>query len=179
MNKIFFALLLSITILNAFDTSSCSVDNRIMYAIAKMEGHPKKNVGYPYLISFNIKSEASLIKQNHKFKKFFLDRRSIDCKNKETCVNILKFLTQNKIKNIDLGAFSLNYKFFKMNYNNYFDIEKSYHKSCSIIEFHNKKEWSWDNIAKYHSKTPHLKEKYKNKLISIVNNIVNNENGEV
>ena len=151
---------------------ACNVDDRIMFSIAEIEKHKDRVVGYPYLISFN--SRKDIDKLNIDIKKYFIDSRTIDCQNVDTCKYILSILILNNIKNLDCGAFQINYKFWKIPNTDYFDIKKSYAKACSIVESHNKLKWSWNNIANYHSGTPHLNRKYKSLLLSSIQRNINN-----
>lgn len=153
----------------------CTVDDRIMYSIASVERHKKTPIGYPYLISLNSKSDQKRVAKDKELKKFFLDKRTIDCQDTETCIAILDRLESNNIVNVDLGAFQLNYKYWKIPKSSYFDIKKSYSKACSIVMSHNQNEWTWENIAKYHSKTKKYNNIYKSTLLAIVEkNIKNN-----
>lgn len=143
--------------------SACEVDDLIMYSIAKNERHPKKPIGYPYLISFNNAKDKEKLGKN--IQEFFIDNRTIDCLNSKFCIEILDTLIANGIKNLDCGAYQINYLFWKMPIENYFDIKKSYDKACLIVSSHNQKFWSWENIAKYHSQTPKYNFSYKQKLL--------------
>lgn len=147
----------------------CKVDDRIMFAIATIERHPKTPIGYPFLISLNSSKDQKKAIKNKTLKNFFLDKRTIDCDNKETCVKILSILEDNGIKNLDLGGFQLNYLYWDMKNNqDYFNIKKSYKKACAIVMSHNKNKWTWENIAKYHSKTKKYNESYKKNLLAVV-----------
>lgn len=63
----------------------CNVQYDIMYLIALNEKSPKRAVGYPYLISFNNKSDAKMIKT--KYSNLFMSSRTIDCENFSLCVS--------------------------------------------------------------------------------------------
>jgi len=150
----------------------CAVDDRIMFAIATIEKHPKTPVGYPYLISLNSSKDQRKARTNKALEKFFLDKRTIDCNNKETCVEILSILEENGIKNLDLGGFQINYLYWGMESNqDYFNVRKSYEKACIIVTSHNKNKWTWENIAKYHSKTKKYNEAYKKNLLALVERV--------
>ena len=41
----------------------CKIDNKIMYSILKNEAYSQKDVGYPYIISFNDVSDQLMIKK--------------------------------------------------------------------------------------------------------------------
>jgi len=164
-------ILLNFIVLNS-NQFACEVDDRIMYSIAEIEKHQKRIVGYPYLISFNDKQDLS--KLNDSIKSFFIDNRTIDCLNIQVCNKLLNLFIMNGIKNLDCGAFQLNYMYWKLPIGEYFDIKKSYLKACSIIENNNKLKWSWSNIANYHSSTPKINKKYQALLLaSIKKNIKN------
>ncbi|MDN5095465.1 hypothetical protein [Aliarcobacter butzleri] len=96
------------------------------------------------------------------------DKNVIDCLNLQNCVNILNTLIQNKITNLDLGLFQINYNSFKYPLNSYFDKDKSYKNVCSIIKEKikmNKGKWNWTVVASYHSITPKYNNIYKKRLI--------------
>lgn len=144
--------------------AECNIDYKVLYTIASVEGHPKRNVGYPFLISFNNKENLQWFLQNYNHNNYIkLDNRSIDCVNREICVQILDFLIKNKIKNLDLGAFSLNYKFVRFDNNeNFFSLSSSYKMACKILTLLTKKHgWSMETIAKYHSSTKHHNQRYQ------------------
>lgn len=147
--------------------AECKVDDRIMFSIAEVEKHAKRDVGYPYLISLNNTKDKEKLSED--FTPYFLDNRTIDCENYENCILIAKTLIENGVTNLDNGAFQINYNYWKMPLGNYFDIKKSYLKACSIIESHNTKEWTLRNIANYHSGTPSLNKKYRAKLLAKIN----------
>jgi len=163
MRTYYFIIILFIP--NITSAVQCSIDKRIMYSIAQVEKHNKRVIGYQYLISFNSKNDAYMAKNIYPF--LFLDDRTIDCENETLCSDILYNLQTYGINNLDCGTFQINTKFWKMPYNNYFNLKKSYKKACSIVEFYTKKELTWQNIAKYHSGTRKHNEKYQ-ELIYIV-----------
>jgi len=141
------------------EMNSCPVDNQILYLIASAERSNQREIGYPYLISFNSKKE---IEQANKIAKFkWINNRTVDCLDKKTCTEALSYLLKNKIKNLDLGPYQLNYIYQKLPLQNYFDVEKSYKYACNLIYKNIKKYgYSWDTIAMYHSYTKKHKEKY-------------------
>lgn len=129
----------------------CQISYRVLYAIAKTEGHPKKEVGYPYLISFNNSQDMkSLSKIELDYEE--LDSRTIDCKNLKSCVLIFQELKKNSITNLDLGAFQINPTYHLYADTHYFKLKDSLLAACEIItKIKNKFGWSWDSLAKYHS----------------------------
>lgn len=160
---IFFLFLFSTSL---FSSEQCKVDDLIMYNIASIEAHKDFPTGYPYIISLNNKKDYNQLKEDNLVKEMFLDKRTIHCLNQKVCVLTLKYLIAKNIKNVDCGAFQLNYKFWKIPKKDYFDVRKSYDKACEIVMFYNKKEWTWENIAKYHSKTKVYNTRYKNILLA-------------
>lgn len=143
--------------------TECKLGYSTMFLIAMNEKHLKKEVGYPYLISLNNKTEKKRIFQ--KYKKYFLDNRTIDCKNKKLCTIIASDMIKNNITNLDLGAFQINYGFHKFKIENYFDLKKSYNISCSIAsKYVNDKDLTFENIAKYHSQTRKYNQLYAKSL---------------
>ena len=148
-------------------SKECKVDDRIMFSIATTERHPKTPIGYPYLISINLKKDQKEVAKDPNFKKLMLDRRTIDCEFTQQCVVLLSALIDRNITNLDLGSYQLNFHYWKMaTLEDYFNAGKSYAKACDIVMFHNRDEWSWKNIAKYHSKTKRYNNAYKEKILS-------------
>lgn len=164
MKKYFILLLLLFNFLNATQIKSCSIDKNIIYSILMNEGL-KNKVGYEYIISFNNSYEANKIK-NTALKNFFVDNRTIDCKNKQLCSYILYELTKINILNLDLGAFQINYKLHNLNtLSDYFDIYKSYNFACKYIEDCVKQYGNnFKAYACYHSRTKELNDKYQKNL---------------
>lgn len=148
----------------AINIVACEIDKNIFYSILMNEA-PKGKVGYEYLISFNNSSDVKILKKTQ-IKSYFLDNRTIDCKNKELCSYILYSLTKSNITNLDLGAFQINYKVHNLEkLSDYFDINKSYKFACNYLKSCIKQyNYTWQGIACYHSKTPHYNEKYRLKL---------------
>ena len=143
--------------------NSCNVEYDVIYTIAKVEGHPKRNVGYPFIISFNNKLDIHAMEKISQVDYEKLDSRSIDCKNKKMCIKILKHLIDNGIKNLDLGAFQFNYRFIKFkDLSQYFDLKYTYYKTCKILmDLEKKYGWSMQTLAKYHSYTDTHNQKYQ------------------
>lgn len=132
--------------------SECGVDYSLVYAVAMNERHPDRDVGYPFLISFN-KSNAYAKK---KYKALFLDKRTIDCKDKKTCVSIVSDLSKKGVTNLDLGAFQINEHYHpSSDLGTFFTLGVSMNIACRIISTHIKKHgYNWSAIARYHSATP-------------------------
>ena len=134
-----------------------------MYSIAQVEKHPKRVLGYQYLISFNNKDDAILAASVYPY--LFIDTRTMDCEDSYTCADILYNLQMYGINNLDCGTYQINAKYWQMDdFEDYFDLEKSFKRACEIVQYHTKTKLSWTNIAKYHSGTPKYNEKYKQKL---------------
>lgn len=133
----------------------CNISYSVLYSIASVESHPDKDIGYPYLISFNSTKDAR--KVDDLYMHMFLDRRTLDCKNRFTCERIFKYLKSKNITNVDLGAFQINYRYHKTKIANYFILSQSYKKACDILmSLKHEYGWSWDTVGKYHS----FKKKY-------------------
>lgn len=163
MIKIFLSILLFPFLLFA-NSDKCNIDSSILKTIAQVERHQDKNVGYQYLISFNNGKDAKLAKKQIG-KTIFLDSRTIDCKNKQLCTKITNYLINEKITNLDLGAFQINYKFHKMKIENYFSFQKSYLKACSYLtKLVKEYGYTWRTIAMYHSATPKYNYNYLKKI---------------
>ena len=141
----------------------CKLDNKIMYSILLNEAYSKKDVGYSYIISFNDESDQELIKRT-KLKKYMLNYRNLDCKNKEFCEKVLKALVKNKITNIDLGPYQIHYRSHYKNVpiSTFFDLEQSYLFACQYVKTKIKKYgFNWYAIASYHSETPKYNSRYQ------------------
>lgn len=177
-STIIFSLVLVLSLLNASEdiieesdensnisSNTCSVPNKVIEAIAKIERHAKRPIGYPYIIAFNSQDEASIVKTSLG-KDLFLDWRTIDCKNETLCVKILSYIThEHKFNNLDLGSFQINYKYHQMPVEQYFSFEKSYFKACGFLEkLIQKNGYSWETIARYHSSTPQFNYAYLQKI---------------
>jgi len=147
----------------------CPIPYEIMYSIAKTEGYIYKKTGYPFIISFNKKSDfkrAFSILKGFNYKK--LSSRTIDCYSNKNCVKIAKVLISKNIINIDMGAFQINYKYHRFKLNDYFNLNASYQRACDILyNLVKKYGWSWETIGKYHSFNKNLSKKYYLKVAQI------------
>jgi hypothetical protein len=145
---------------NAYE--SCHLSHQSMLLIAKVEKHPDRKLGYPYIISFNNKKDV--VKAHRIFSPFFIKQkgigRSIDCQDEETCVSMLNRLLEMHIVNMDLGSFQINYKFHRLNSkNDYFRVAESYEYACAYAQtFVDKYGPTFKALAMYHNKKP----KYRN-----------------
>jgi len=176
------ALLVATTNINLFANSNnssdyikeCPLDYRLMYSIAKTEGHYKRDVGYPYIICFNKGEDVEKFKSINKFKNIeWLDKRSLDCKNSKQCNEVLNLAVSNNIKNIDIGPFQFNYRHHVNRFKNvdFFSLKSSYLKACDfLVELINKYGYSWETIGKYHSHTNKHNERYYTKLYNEIYN---------
>lgn len=143
----------------------CSVKDRVILAVLEAESHPKKGIGYEYLISFNNSDEAAFVKKY--LPKYFIDNRTIDCKNLETCALVAKKLLHAGYTNLDMGAFQINsYWHKKDKVEDYFNYEKSYKFACGYLEkMIDKHGYNWYAIAGYNSQTISKNVNYQKKLI--------------
>lgn len=163
--KILFLLISMINLYsNTIKTASnCTIDYSIMELYALNERSIHRDVGYPYLISFNSFVIPNELSNKYVFKK--IDIRTIDCLNSDNCVKILKNLIKNKNHNIDLGAFQANYKWFKFPLHEYFNLNTSYYNACMRVdELITKYGLSWETLAYYHSFTEDRNKKYRESL---------------
>ncbi len=152
----------------------CPIPYEVMYAIAMTERHPARDIGYPYLISFNNKKDLVRMK-HHLHDVQILDSRTIDCKSKKQCMKISKTLLRNNITNIDLGAFQINYKYHPASIDTYFSLPKSYRKACLILaNIQEKYGWNWASVGKYHSYNPKIGNKYAWRVFYNLNRIKEN-----
>lgn len=152
----------------AFAEDKCLLDKKILYSIILNEGL-KNKIGYEYIISFNNLSDSKRVRQT-KLKSYFLNDRVLDCKNQFLCEVILEKLSGAGIKNLDVGAFQINYSYHKLPISNYFKIDESYKYACNFIHSNIKKYgYNWYAIATYHSATPYYNQKYQRNLIKNYN----------
>ncbi|MFA6195347.1 MAG: hypothetical protein WC656_01730 [Sulfurimonas sp.] len=152
MNKL--AKSFSILALSTSLFADCQVDYAIMYTIAKNERHANRNIGYPYLISFNSEKDANRARQELELN--WLDKRTVDCGEAAACKSDLSDINAISITNLDLGAYQINQKSFNFeDADEYFVLKNSYENACGIVYAHYEetKEWTWRTIARYHSKT--------------------------
>lgn len=171
MNKVAFIgiCLASLVTLGFSSQHKCKIHSDVLTAIAAIEGHPKREVGYPYIISFNKNSDMQKLKKDERW--FALDKRTIDCTSLENCISVYDELKQLKVTNIDLGPFQINPMFFKYDSSVYFTLEESKQKACEILtEIKNTKGWSWESLARYHSSTKKHNQAYQNRLKQYVAN---------
>lgn len=84
-------------------------------------------------------------------------------------------LINSGITNLDLGLFQINYNSFPENLYTYFNEQYGYRNACKAVISKIKitKDWNWKTLAAYHSLTPHLNLKYRNKLIENYKELLN------
>ena len=166
--KIFSVLLLSTQLY-----SDCEIDYALMYTIATAERQSSKNIGYPYLISFNSQQDAQTARKNLDLN--WLNKRTVDCLELDNCIQNLSDINSLGINNLDLGPFQHNQIWFDYeDKENYFVLKKNYKKTKKILcDIYNRdKKWDWNTIANYHSKTPSLNYNYANNLRKIYANLI-------
>lgn len=164
MNKLIISLLLFVSLGFA---EECRLSHESMVLIAKAERHPARKLGYPYLISFNKEKDA--IRAQKKYKQFFIPNkgvdRTIDCKSEEVCRIIFADLIKNKITNLDLGGFQINFIYHKLKDYEYFRVAESYEYACSYAQsFVFKYGPTFKALAMYHSQTPKHRNKYAKRM---------------
>lgn len=155
--------------------SVCNIDNALLSAIEMQERHAYKEVGYPYLISFNNKSEAKKLKKTfEQLKGEWLDNRTFDCKESQNCIKITKALVTNGYKNLDLGHLQFCYTHHTFEISEYFDPKRSKQRACKYLySLKNQFGWSWKTVARYHSSTPELNSNYKKMIIANYEKVIN------
>lgn len=162
--KFLFIFFMALNVLHA----ECNVDKKIILSILMSEAPEKKygyDLGYEYFISFNNPSDAD--KARTVYKDLFFNSRTIDCKNTSTCIKIVNHLIDNKITNLDLGAYSINLEIHQGLNAGYFDLDKSYEFACDYTENNIRRfigRGFWYAVACYHSGTPSLNKKYQQRL---------------
>lgn len=163
------ALLVSLLKSTNLYSDTCLLQHDLMFAVASTEANNNRDIGYPYLISFNdFKNKSKMLKIQKTLKGMVyekIDKRTIDCIEQENCTKILDRLLLNNIQNVDLGAFQICYKWHKLPKKDYFSLTSSYKKACSLIQEKILKHGNtWKSIAMYHSSTPKINAKYIKKL---------------
>ena len=175
--KTLLSLFIITTFLVANENNKCIVPNILLKTIKITENE----LSYPYYIrtnSSNTMKKFNKIIENFEHKKT-KDTMLIDCLNSTNCINIANRLIENKITNLDLGLFQINYNSFKYPMSSYFDKNLSYKNACKILEEKikmNKGKWDWQVLASYHSMTPKYNKVYKEKLIKNYIKLTNNDN---
>lgn len=165
-------LLLAISIFSLMGSHNpsdkiCYIDSDIMFLVAATESHKKREIGYPFLISLNMKKDkdkTTIIVQRLGLE--MLDNRSIDCKSKLQCIQAMKYLEAINVKDVDLGGYQINYKLHKTKLGVFFDYKKSYLKACRYLTIRTLREDKMDfnAIANYHSTTKKINQIYADKL---------------
>lgn len=159
-----FRLLLFPILVSSFIRAECGLNDDYLSIIQMNERNMGREIGYPYLISFNSKKEANVVRNS--LDGYWIDDRTIDCEDRVTCKYILHSLEELNINNLDLGSFQLNKKYHKLNEEDYFDNEKEKQVACTILESNFKKYgYSWKTFANYHSKTKKHNKRYREKLM--------------
>ena len=143
----------------------CVIDYKMLYAIAVNEHHKKRDVGYPYLISFNRQTDRFKLRPEHKA--WMLDTRTLDCHSQGECSKIASYLISKGVKNMDLGPFQICYLYHgkKMPLRSFFDLKDSfvYAKEFAkrLVKEHG---CTWEALARYHSATKTHNIKYARRL---------------
>lgn len=140
---------------------SCQITYKMLYVIAKNERHPKREVGYPYLISFNNINDSRHL--NPGDKKMMLDKRTMDCKSSSHCSYVASYLIKKGVKNMDIGPFQICYRFHndKLQLEQFFSLRDSFMFAKKFSEQNTKKHGcTWKALARYHSATPVYNKKY-------------------
>jgi hypothetical protein len=150
------------TLVSVSAFGACYMEDALLDAIGAMEGHPAKELRYPYIVSFNSTKDAKLAKDAGL--EGWLDNRTVDCGGQEACVSLVEALIKSDIKNLDLGAYQINYVYHKYPLEEYFS-EAAETRVCEILlALYETGGWSWETIARYHSSVPKRNEFYKTRL---------------
>ena len=158
--------LLALIVPALLNSAECSIDYKMMWSIADNEHHNKRDVGYPYLISFNKQSDRLKLKPEHR--RLMLDKRTLDCRNQSLCTEIASYMISTKrVTNMDMGPFQVCYKFHgkKMALHNFFSLKESFVYAKSFAQsLVNRHGCSWQALARYHSATPKYNTRYARRL---------------
>ena len=157
-------LLICTIFITSLTAETNKINDNILIAILSAEKQKNRPIGYKFLISFNSKKEARIIKEQ--IPEAFLDNRTIDCKNKKLCIDLTQQLWKIGINNLDLGAFQINSKIHHLKIEDYFNFKTSANFADNYIKkMINKYGYNWYAIASYHSQTPNENYNYQKKLI--------------
>jgi hypothetical protein len=143
----------------------CQITYKMLWSIAHNERHLKRDVGYPYLISFNKKKQRFNLKPKHL--KMMLDNRTLDCKNQKQCTQIASYLIKKGVTNMDLGGFQICYYWFGKDVplKGFFSLNDSYKFASRRTKTLTKRYGcTWQALARYHSGTKSLNTKYARRL---------------
>lgn len=147
-----------------YKKDNCVIPDILLETILITENEKR----YPFYIRTNSDSTLDIFnsianKYPHRKTK---DKMVINCLSKENCIAIAGALVENKVSNLDLGLFQINYLNYPDRLNKYFNSELSYQKACSVVvdKINIKKRWDWDVFAGYHSFTKEFNDIYKKKL---------------
>lgn len=146
------------------------IPDEIIKAIEKNEcAYDANGRCNPYTIGLNTSSDIRLAKN---LGYTISSGRIIECGNIVRCTEILQRLHSYGLKNTDNGPYQINHLHNPMNnLSDYFTFEKSESKVKSILAgLINRDGYSWQTIAKYHSATPELNERYRKKLFKNIYN---------
>jgi len=153
------------------ERSDCLVPEPILDAIMSVERSMDRRVGYPYIIRINRKKDirkAHRILKNYNYVVTKRDEAVIDCKNTRNCARITRQLVENKIRNIDMGAYGLNYVYREgWNYNLrvFYVNKRASLVTCKYLhELNNEFGWSWRTIGNYHNRHKRRNDLYVKKL---------------
>jgi hypothetical protein len=139
----------------------CVVNYKMLYAIAQNERHKKRDIGYPYLISFNHKNDRFKLKTEHR--KWMLDNRTLDCRSQKLCTEVASYLLAQGVRNMDMGPFQICYKFHgkKMPLENFFKLNESFAFAKDYTrKLVDRYGCTWEALARYHSGTKKLNLRY-------------------
>lgn len=145
---------------------NCVVPNILLETVKITENE----TSYPFFIRTNeISNIEKFYKIVNNFKyKVTKEKLLINCLDVENCTYIATNLIENRIIDIDLGIFQINYKSYpKKDIGSYFIEHQAYKNVCEVIEDKRRiaKKWDWEVLANYYSSTPELNYIYKIKLI--------------
>jgi len=133
----------------------CNVPYGVMLSIANVEKLKNTEAGYPYVISFNNKSDYKKAKEMSFFNevKDVYNERNIDCIDKQKCIKLTINLVESNITNLDLGAYQINMNYHKLKISDYFSLSAEYLYACSFLNeiYKRKGKWDWETVATYHS----------------------------
>lgn len=149
-------------------SASCNIDYKVLYSIAATERHRARDVGYPFLISFNKRKD--LAKLNQEDRRFLLDNRTLDCKNRAYCSYMVGYLTKRGVRNMDLGPFQICYMYHKNNLaiHSFFTIKDSMSYAKNMVQNNVRRHGcNWYAIARYHSATLAYNVKYSKGLKNV------------
>ena len=151
---------------------SLGVPPEVVEAIAEIESYKKNGRIYPYVIRINSPYRILGLKE--------VAPDVYDCKNEVLCKLVVRKLVRSGVKNVDLGAFQINYYYYKGSkerlIENAFNYYKEYRLACEIMaKLFKKYGKTLYAVGRYHSTKRDRMYRYVKKFVRAYRKIVRRE----